>query len=241
MWAKFKKLPVSVRYIIYSIPFVVVIVILAIVLVGMLIPHEYDRVTIVNDEVLGEMSGGSVNNFKTGLIGLLQENGYVGEDMTVDDVVVRDGTVETFRNGEAGTVTTFLVDIDSLRQTYRVQVTDTSDNLTDVSAYITCPKVEEMKYSESECKGHYGSTSSAVEMHLPYTGVLANGEKYLIKSVTMTNAGERVLQIYLYSCDNLAPAVAEVESAVRSFVESTGDQDEYIYNVRTGYCEGDAI
>ena len=245
MWAKFKELPKGVRYVVYAVPFVVVIAVLVVVLVGLLTPHEYDRVTVVNGEALDEMSGGAVNDFRTGLIDLLQREGYVGEDATVDDVVVREGTVETFRNGEAGAVTTFLVDIPSVRQTYRVQVTDGGGEMTDVPAYITCPKAEEMKYPDTECRGHYGSTSAAVETYLPYSGVLASGEKYLVKSVSLNKTGERVLQIYLYSCGADAGATAalvkEVEQAVRDFVVSTGDTDSYIYNVRTGYCEGDAI
>jgi len=243
MREKFRELPKWVRYVIYAVPFVVVIVVLVVILVGLLTPHDYDRVTVVNNEALDEMSGGAVNDFRTGLIDLLQREGYVREDATVDDVIVREGTVETFRNGDAGTVTTFLVDIPSVRQTYRVQVTDGGEEMTDVPAYITCPKAEEIKYPDTECRGHYGSTSAAVELYLPYSGALASGEKYLVKSVTGNNRGEKVLQIYLYSCDASDTEVlaAEAEAAVREFVRSVGDEVEYVYNVRTGYCEGDAI
>lgn len=238
---KIKSLPTAIRYLLYGLPAMIVIVVLVVILVNMLIPREYDRVTIENEGALSGMSGDKINDFRTGLIGVLQEEGYVGEDATVDDVVVREGSVDTFRNGEEGSVTTFLIDIDSLRQTYRVRVTDAPEDMTDVSTYITCPKIEEMKYPESECRGHYGSTSKAAELYMPYTGVLASGEKYLIKSITMTNVGEQVLQIYLYSCDEAVPPVVEAEAAAREFVQSVGDDGDYVYNVRTGYCEGDAI
>lgn len=242
MWAKFGMLPRWAKFAIWMVPAVMVMVVLVVILVELLTPHDYDRVTIANNDVLEGVSGKSVNDFRASLLGLLQDEGLINEEMTVDDVAIREGTVDVFRNGEDGTVTTFLADIDSLKQTYRVRVTDTDKEMTDITVYITCPKAEEMKYTDAECRGHYGSTSESVGQYLPYLGVLAGGEKYLIKTITQTNTGEQVLQIYLYSC-GADPTIlsGEVETAVKELVQSIGDASEYVYNVRTGYCEGDAI
>jgi|GEM_PF-3305280 len=229
------------KYIIYGVMAVVVIAMLVVVLVSMLVPHEYDRVTIENPEALEGMSSRSVNDFRESLILLLQDEGLAGEDMVVDDVVIRDGTVESFRYGDEGTVTTFIADIDSIRQSYEVRVIDSTQDSTDLSVYITCPRVDEMKYPEVECRGHYGDTSKSVELYLPYEGKLASGEKYLVKTITNGRSGERMLQVYLYSCDESEPPVSAAEDAAKGLLEEVGDVSEYVVNVRTGYCEGDAI
>lgn len=242
MWAKIKQLPVGWRYIIYSVPAFLVSVVLLAVLLNLLITHEYDRVEIRNMEVLSGVSSESVNDFRAGLIDLLQTEGYVDGEVVIDDVVVRDGTVEMLRQGDAGTVMTFLIDIDSLKQTYRVQITDTNQETMDVTAYIICPRATERKYSDTECRGHYGTDGNDVGLYLPYSGKLGTGEKYLVKTITMTSTGDEILQVYLYSCDEKNPPVIEAETAAREFVNSVGDNGNgYIYNVRVGYCEGDAI
>ena len=230
----------KLKWIIYVVPIVVIAVLVAI-LVNLLMPREYERVTIENQGALDGVSDRSVNDFRESLIELLQGQGFVGEDATVDDVVIRGDTVDSFRSSDGSVVTTFIADIDSIRQTYRVRITDTNQDLTDLSVYIACPRMEEMKYPEVECKGHYGSTSAAVDLYLPYAGTLASGEKYLVKSITTASDGERALQIYLYSCDEAVPPTAETEAAVRDWVAKIGDTVDYVYNVRVGYCEGDAI
>lgn len=234
----------------------VLVVIAIVVLVGVgvliwnLVPKDYDKVTIRNDDELIEKVGsGEVNNFKQELLNLLRENKIIGSNDLIDDAEVREGTVVSGTvidgDGEYRKTTTFLVDIDSIKQTYVVRILESDVEMDGITAQIYCPKVSESKYPESECNGVYYSDNKSIEYRLPYEFNLGSGEKVLVKNVdTVKKQGEwkNIVQVYLYSCDDNNPPVAEVEEAVRKWVQGTGDEfDYYTYNIRTGYCEGDAI
>ena len=86
------------------------------------------------------------------------------------------------------------------------------------------------------------TTNNGATVTITDTANLPSGEKYIVKSITSTNKGEHILQIYLYSCNNTNIPVTETEEAVKQWVTDIGDDVDYFtYNVRTGYCEGDAI
>ena len=89
----------------------------------------------------------------------------------VDDAVIREGSYEESTENDI-TTATFLLDIDSLKQTYFVTVSwsktvELSDYLT-----INCPPKSEMKYPETVCYGMYNNTYS-LDLYLPY-GVSPN-------------------------------------------------------------------
>lgn len=230
---------------------VIVALALAGVLVWNIIPRDYDKVNVTNaEELLTKVGNEELNNFRQELLNLLRGNGVIGEDETVDDVVVREGTVvsstDTYREDEYWKTTTFLVDIDSIKQTYSVKIVESDENMEGVTAQIYCPKLSESKYPESKCSGLYYSDNSSIEYRLPYEMKLESGEKVLVKALdTVKKQGrwKNIVQVYLYSCDENNPPVSETEKMVRKWVDEVGDgfKDYYTYNIRTGYCEGDAI
>lgn len=230
---------------------VIVLLVLAGMLVWIIIPKDYDKVTMSNtEELLAKVGNGELNNFRQELLNLLRGNGVIGMDETVDDVVVREGTVvsstDAYSEDEYWRTTTFLVDIDSIKQTYSVKIVESEKNMEGVTAQIYCPKLSDSKYPESKCNGLYYSDNSSIEYRLPHEMELASGEKVLVKALdTVKKQGgwKNIVQVYLYSCDEINPPVSETEALVRKWVDEVGDgfKDYYTYNIRTGYCEGDTI
>ena len=228
------------------IPIIIVLIIGVIFLVASLSPKETDKIKVINSESLGLRSD-KLNEFKIYLAQLLQDQGYIAEGEEIPDVEIRDGTVESFTSKDSTsktmTTTSFLIDIDSVKQTFRVKVYDYTGTLTDMPVIITCPQSDETKYPSSECKGHYGATSKSVRNNLPHEMDLATGEKVLIKTIDSTADGQQLIQVYLYSCDAVEPPIEAASSAARAWVSTLDDPiaEYYSYNIRPGYCEGDTI
>ena len=218
-------------------------------LIWCMMPKDYDKITIINRDELSKISDSDINNFRNELLILLRNYNAIGVDDEVSDVVIREGSEISSTNvdtdGGYWKETTFLIDIDSLKQTYTVKIIESDEKLDGITAQIYCPKLTESKYPESECRGIYYSDNTSIEYRLPYEFSLENGEKVLVKNVdTIKKQGEwkNIVQVYLFSCKDKNPPVEEAEKAVREWVKGTGDEFEfYTYNIRTGYCEGDAI
>lgn len=197
---------------------------------------------------LGGCSGLPMNGAETGgdaLLALIGDMIRSQSDLSTlefNDAVIRDGTYHERVNGNDGSAS-FIVDIDSVKQTYEVKIIDTDEELTDLAVQITCPHVSKSKYPDSVCEGIYGGTSKKVEKHIPYEMKLDTGEKIIVKNLEPTMGGSKLLHIYLYSCDEKDPLITETKDAVHAWVKSLGDESSefYTYDVRAGYCEGDTI
>lgn len=217
-------------------------------LVLILIPKNYNRVTVTNQNTLSSLSRKEFNDFREELLNLLEVNNLISETEKVSDVTVREDTVSSISeyqtDGKLLRTTTFLIDIDSLKQTYSVLVFGGNVKMPGYTTQITCPLSSETHYPDSKCNGLLGNSSSTfVRNNLPHELKLASGEKILIKKLEVSKDHNQVLQIYLYSCDDNAPPISKTQTAVKDWVKSLGDKsvDTYTYNVRSGYCTGDAI
>ncbi len=97
---------------------------------------------------------------------LIQNNVSDVTQSDVDDVVIRDGTYEETTNNDI-TTARFLIDIDSLKQTYSVVISwSNSVELYDALS-IDCPPIDQMKYPETVCYGMYNNTYS-LDLYLPH-------------------------------------------------------------------------
>lgn len=97
---------------------------------------------------------------------LIQNNVSNVTRSDIDDAVIRDGTYEEITENEI-TTATFLLDIDSIKQTYYITVS-WSDTVA-IYDYMTvnCPPQNEMKYPDTVCYGMYNDTYS-LDLYLPY-------------------------------------------------------------------------
>lgn len=107
------------------------------------------------------------NGIKNELWYLIQDNVENVSRADIDDAVVREGTYEEKTENDI-TTATFLLDIDSLKQTYFI-TTSWSDKveLSDAMS-IDCPPIDQMKYPETECYGMYNNTHS-LNLYLPHS------------------------------------------------------------------------
>lgn len=157
------------------------------------------------------------------------------------NVVIRTESI-TYSTSNQQTTANFLIDIDSIAQTYAVTIYDTDLALESPSVEIKCSKISDSKYPDSECQSP-SNTSRSLDLHLPYETKLSSGEKIYVKDITVEPNGKNI-QIYLYSCEDENPKTDETKNLIHDWVENTVKDplsSRYIYHVRTGYCAGDPI
>ena len=86
---------------------------------------------------------------------------------TIDDVVIREDTYDETVLEDGSVWANFIVDIDSLKQSYIISTGWSKDGETVYEVNVNCPPVEKMKYQETICKGTYNNTFS-LDLYLPY-------------------------------------------------------------------------
>lgn len=99
--------------------------------------------------------------------------GFVRDAFIRDGSYEEEGTVEnTIRSGS------FLVDIESLRQTYRVQFTysgdETNVNNRGNATNVSCPEQDELRFGDFECTSFIGreaAPNASIIQSLPYRSV----------------------------------------------------------------------
>jgi hypothetical protein len=157
------------------------------------------------------------------------------------DVVIRTDSI-SYATSDQQTTANFLIDIDSLKQTYAITIYDTDIALESPSVEVKCPKISDSKYPDSECQTP-SNTSHDLNLHLPYETKLSSGEKVYVKDITIEPNGKNI-QIYLYSCEDENPKTEETKNLIRNWVENTVKDPlakYYVYRIRTGYCKDDPI
>lgn len=109
---------------------------------------------------------------------------------------------------------TFLIDMESIKQTYQVQYSYSTSNIIDVGGspvIIMCPTKDQLRYGEFECKDLLSKQSvpdDDILQYLPYQG-------YSFKISPDSTSGELVLNITLMiASSDLGPTVATRAAAV---------------------------
>ena len=160
---------------------------------------------------------------KSELWELIQNNVTGATEADVDDVVVREGTYkESYQNDI--TTAKFLIDIDSLKQTYVVTVSWSDEVELMDSLTIDCPKKEEMKFPETMCYGMYNNTKS-LSLYLPYV-VKSKYEGGAPNIYIEGNENNRRIDVMLSTCDTDA-----LRSQAENYLNSIPvDLSEYTIN-----------
>ena len=209
------------RYIVIGaiVVFLMVIITMSI-LISTFSNHEEARV--VNESGLSTaentlISDEDMTRFKKELYGLLNNTQSADHDF---DAAVRWNTVKT----TSGTYpsTTFLVDVDEYRQTYRVTIDQYTVN-------INCPNINESKYPSSFCIGNGAegddSTTIVFGDMLPYSGETSEGELFSLQrpssgGISYTRSPN--LNLYVYACSDFEAAKERARDSVEEYITSLG-------------------
>lgn len=144
-----------------------------VLIIGLIIHHFRTHLSIANfSEVESSMSSADRARIEDRLFGIIA---MAGLDPNADDIKIREGSYEEETSGGV-TTGTFIVDIDSLRQTYVITAEWSSDK--DVihtdDVYIMCPKLDQIIYEGSTCEA-LESSSSDLAYYLPYFLTMEDG------------------------------------------------------------------
>ena len=123
----------------------------------------------------------------------------------IDGVVIREGTysekVKDSKNGKIHDAS-FLVDIDSLKQTYDVKVSWADSSRVEFMSspiYVECPKKSQMKYPETFCYG-INTTTASPEIYLPYTKYKGDEGDYYY-TIQLSSYGSNQINVIIRDCD----------------------------------------
>lgn len=142
----------------------------------------------------------------------------------INDIAIRDGTYEETVNEDGSVNVNFIVDIDSLKQTYTVSTgwTENRDVIFDVT--IDCPSQDLMKYPETICYGTYNNTYS-LDLYLPYSVYPESGDgapNYMING----DEANKTIDIMVSACD-----AEKYKKEAMDYLRSTPIKlDEYTIN-----------
>ena len=140
----------------------------------------------------------------------------------INDAMIREGTYEesiSYLDGKKITSAKFIIDIDTLKQSYTVSMAWSDKVAYEMS--IECPPKSLMKYPETECKGMTTTTASP-QLYLPYKKEDDQGGAfhYWIK-LNPKDSKEIIVQIYKCGYD-------EKKAEADAYLKSTGiELDKY--------------
>ena len=144
-----------------------VLVIVVLALLVQTFTREESAVEIEQGSLAGVDMPVNVREFTEENLWTIISSNVEGVDKNkIKDAVIREGTFETLENSDGSISASFIVDIDSLKQTYIVSTGWTKKGeILDMA--VDCPPIGQMKYPETVCYGAYHNTYS-LDLYLPY-------------------------------------------------------------------------
>lgn len=165
---------------------------------------------IDNSNQIANMPNAAKDVYEDALWEIIKTNVDDVDKNVIKDVQVRDGSYKEETVNDDGVVQAgFIVDIDSIKQTYRVVISWDKNGSNVMEAIVDCPVVGESKYPESFCKGTYRGTDD-LSLYLPYA-VYPGGIVDPNTTITSTAPNYRI----------------------------TGDEDSKVIDVLISYCDAD--
>ncbi len=157
------------------------------------------------------------------------------ESNDINDAVIREGTYEEIENEDGTIGADFIVDIDSLKQTYVVSTAWSKDKSVVYEVTVSCPPQSEMKYSETICYSAYNNTYS-LDLYLPYAiypdGFDAEDAEPTAPNYMITGSEEdKTLDIMVSQCD-----ADKYKNEAMDYLKTTPiklDEYEIIYEINS--------
>lgn len=168
---------------------ILVIILASIVVVNTSQPRNHIS-TVDNDDILKNIPSKEIELYEQGLWSIIEETVDGADKSMIKDAVIREGsyideTDENQNDSSGSHQVSFIVDIDSIQQSYKVVLGWSRDQYN--PPIIDCLPASEAKYPDSICYGTYRNTHD-LSLYFPYTiyapqsnganDVLITGEEY---------------------------------------------------------------
>lgn len=204
----FQYLSKKQKFFIIFVPVLIIIVIISSFIIHIII-QESQKISVTNlDEKASSAPIIEKDLFRRQLKNVILLNPDI-KASDIKDAVIRNGSYsEKTRDGI--TTAKFIIDIDSIKQSYTVDFSWSDTESLSTNIFIECPTVFESKYPDSNCVGMY-TTSSSPELYLPYKGTTKSGISYEI-SVKQYNGRDFYFEVSTKNCQNLDEAKAAAEA-----------------------------
>ena len=143
----------------------------------------------------------------------------LAEDTLINDVVVRDSTFSESRDGDSVSYY-FIIDIDSLQQSYIIDYTWSTKEFISDGLTISCPAVKDMIYT-TYCIGMYDNTISATLATYPATKTLDSTIPYTVYyDFSHPESDARTVIASTSVCDD--NTLSRIKSTTESYLTTLG-------------------
>lgn len=133
------------------------------------INNNREHVVVIDDsDQSADMPRVAKEAYMDALWQIIKDNVKDADRNIIRDVQIRDGSyTEEEVNNDGVIQAGFIVDIDSIQQTYRVTISWDKNDASVMDAIIDCPTPDENRFPDSFCQGTYRNTND-LSLYLPH-------------------------------------------------------------------------
>lgn len=208
------------------------IIIIVVVSVILIIKSE-PKVEISFDEKVN-IPGEELKNARAKLVNVIRNN-----TENFNKNIVYKGVARDYTENKADDFTTaeFIVDFDSISESYKVSITWPDPNDGSPNIFISCPLLDS-KYPETPCATE-ANDSKDILNYLPHDGKLDSGESYSV--VGKYDGGESYVEVKVESCGNEAILNKALEAARKWISSIYLNPDDYRIYVPGDICKNNKM
>ena len=207
---------------------IIVAIIIASVLHMSLQPKEHVIIQNNGSWVNSNIPSKNMDIFRKTLWDLISEQNNAIHESVINDVVIREGSYSETEH-ENGKSAEFIIDIDSIKQTYTVSIgwpKSGDDNTTTYNdVVIDCPPQNQMKYPETICYGMYNNTYS-LDLYLPWQIDSPYKDRYEYAGPEVHVDGDEsthTITVSLAPCNNME----ENKKKANNYIQTIPGHDNY--------------
>lgn len=198
MWRNFFNNLSKQQKIIGFIIIQLIFIIFIILTINSLINSKKPNVDL-SDQQIKNIPSTEQDIFQEQLWNLLSSNKDLDTNI-IKDATIRDDSYNEYTDSGYKTAT-FLIDINSLKLTYKVSISWGEDGeILPDSVLINCPPQSEMKYPETICQGMYNNTYS-LDLYLPYAVYPEGNENLAPNYIIHGNEYTKKIDIMVSICN----------------------------------------
>ena len=214
----------------------VIFIIMIVSIVNSIISKPRDHVATLDDNgILKDIPRAELDLYEQELWKVIEATDNSLDKSIIKDAVVREGsyTEEKREIGDKGEIShqvSFIIDIDSIQQSYKVILGWSKNDLT--TPIIDCLPVSEAKYPNSFCQGTYRNSNS-LALYLPYQIESPYKAEYDFVGPDVYIDGDEsthVITVWLTPCNNREENKEKANEYIKTIPNYEEYQIEYIIN-----------